>query len=242
MEYIINKKMVPPTKVKMILNGSSNGIDLSKYGTNSIDENRRNFLKNKYEVKDDEFIFLAVGRMVNDKGIIELVEAFLKISSQVSDVRLFLLGPFERGDALPEPIVKLITEHPAITHVDWSDEVESFMAFCHCLVHSSHREGFPNVLLQAGAMGVPIICSNIAGNIDIVETESEGYRFKVKDTKDLQLTMETVLRGYSSSLVKASVLQKKIVARYGRKAVHEAIKERYIFLLKEKRIDVSEIC
>jgi glycosyltransferase involved in cell wall biosynthesis len=225
----------------MILNGSSNGIDLAKYSKDVLDESRLDVLKKQYAVTTDNFCFLAVGRMVRDKGIVELVTAFLDIYKDYPETRLFLLGPFEQVGAVPGDIVEQINAHPAIVYVKWSDEVEYFMALAKCLVHASHREGFPNVVLQAAAMGTPIICSDISGNTDIVQDNKEGYLYPVKDIAALEKTMQEVVSNYETALKKAEILKQKVIVNYDRTAVHKAIKERYINLLVNKQIDVSEI-
>lgn len=240
--YIIDHKMISSDKAHIILNGSSNGIELHRYNPKNIDQERIAAIKKQYNISDEHFCFLAVGRMVNDKGIKELLTSFLHLYKSNPNIRLILLGPFETADALDEITVQTIKSHSAIVHIDWSDEVEKFMFLSQCFVHASHREGFPNVVLQAGAMGIPVICSDIPGNIDIVENEQEGTVFPVKNQQSLQAAMQHVMNHYEEALTKAKVLNQKVVNCYDRIAVHQAIKERYIHLLKEKNIDVSSVC
>jgi glycosyltransferase involved in cell wall biosynthesis len=240
-QFTLNKNLISERKAKMILNGSSNGIDLKKFTRENLDEEKLSALKAKYSIKETDFIFLAVGRMVNDKGINELVNAFENIHSKNDRARLFLLGPFEEGDSLPQSTVDKIKSHSNITHVDWSDEVEYFMAVSDCFVHASYREGFPNVILQSGSMGCPVVCSDIPGNIDIVENENEGFVFPVKNASALQKCMEQVLNNKDEAAQKVVTLQSKIQNCYDRKVFHNAIKNKYLELLNKKGIDVSSI-
>lgn len=236
LNFVLTNKMLPQHKVRMILNGSSNGIDLSKFTVQAINSERQKALRKDYTIVDSDFCFLAVGRMVNDKGIAELVQAFLQVYATHSGARLFLLGPFEEADGLPQSLIDIIKTHQAITHINWSDEVEYFMSICQCFVHASHREGFPGVVLQAGAMGIPIICSDIPGNIDIVESESEGHVYPVKNEQALLVQMTTVLDNYALAIQKAQLLQEKIIKNYDRKIVHKAIRDMYVQLLNEKQV------
>src|SRR4029078_5708576 len=112
---------------------------------------------------------LCVGRMVKDKGIEELVSVFLQLQKNYS-LQLILVGPFEAHlDPLSSETLDDIINNPAITHITWSDSIEYYMAIADIFVRPSHREGFPNVILQAGAMHLPVICSDIPGNADIIQ-------------------------------------------------------------------------
>lgn len=239
--YVLDERLLNRKKSHMILNGSSNGIDLSRFSRTALDLIQLETLRVRYAISASDFCYLAVGRMVNDKGIGELVLAFTSVQLEYPNARLFLLGPFETSDALPEEVIGQINTHERITHIAWSNEVEYFMALCQCFVHASHREGFPNVVLQAGAMGIPVVCSDIPGNADIIENDNEGYCYTVKDATALTAHMVAVLTDYPRALDKAGVLKEKVVRNYDRKAVHSAIKDRYIQLLNRKRIDVSGI-
>jgi glycosyltransferase involved in cell wall biosynthesis len=96
---------------------------------------------------DNDFIILAVGRLVKDKGIEELVTAFLE--SKISDrSKLVLFGSFEQDlNPIDEEMVRKIKDHPRIVQIEWTDHVAHYLALADVLVHPSHREGFPNVLL-----------------------------------------------------------------------------------------------
>jgi glycosyltransferase involved in cell wall biosynthesis len=239
--FILQNKMISTSKSRMILNGSSNGIDLSRYSKENLSGERLNQLKQQWGIKDKDFVFLAVGRVVKDKGIEELTEAFSSINKRYQNTKLFIIGPFEDANEVSEETKTTIQSHSNITHISWSDEVEYFMSLAKCFIHASHREGFPNVVLQAGAMHCPIICSYITGNIDIVESEEEGNTYMVKDKNALISNMEWVINNYDLAVQKASKLQSKIYKNFDRKAVFHAIKQRYIQLLKKANIDVSNI-
>ncbi|HAI82326.1 MAG TPA: glycosyltransferase family 1 protein, partial [Chitinophagaceae bacterium] len=116
-----------------------------------------------------------------------------------------------------------------------------FMQLSNCFIHASHREGFPNVVLQAGAMGLPIVCSIIPGNTDIVENNNEGYLFEKGNEQALLTQMLAVLHKPDIAQAKAQALQQKIRLQYDRVAVHQAIKEQYIHHLKQQGFDVSSI-
>ncbi|MGB3006922.1 MAG: glycosyltransferase, partial [Chitinophagaceae bacterium] len=126
--------------------------------------------------------------------------------------------------------------HPGIILAGWSDEVEYFMSLSFALVHPSYREGFPNVLLQAGAMHCPVICSRIEGNIDIVEDERTGLIFEVKNEDSLYKRLEFALANPGLLEQYTIQLRKRIEQYYDQPILHSLIHQKYLALLAEKGI------
>ena len=124
---------------------------------------------------------------------------------------------------IPLDILDTIDTHPRIIHINWSDQVEHYLSIANLLVHASHREGFPNVLLQAGAMGCPIVCSNIPGNIDIVEDQKTGLLYEVKNEEQMKKAMERAISKGEEAKKMATKLQGIIQQDFDRKNIHEEI-------------------
>lgn len=229
-ELIIQNGWVQPEKVKVIGNGSSNGINLEKFNRNALAENHLIAATMRMTPGQDEFIILSIGRLVKDKGIEELVEAFLQ--SQIAKYsKLVLLGEFEQDlNPISDEIMRKIEDHPKIVQIDWTDHVAHYLALADVLVHASHREGFPNVLLEAGAMQVPVLCSDIPGNTDIIKNRKTGLVFPVKDVEMLKQGLEFafVKREYMQEL--ADHLYLEVTHNYDRKAIQ------YLYLQEYKRL------
>jgi glycosyltransferase involved in cell wall biosynthesis len=234
LEYAKIHKLCPPTKLDIIGKGSSNGIDLNKFSKNSLVEKEIEETKKLINYSKDNIYLLSVGRMVKDKGIEELVIAFLAVQKVNTQLKLILLGPFEDElDPLSIETKTSIKNNKDIIHVHWSDKVENFMTIVNILIHPSHREGFPNVLLQAGAMECPIICSDIDGNIDIVRHQETGLLFKVKNIEDLVEKLKFALNNNDLLLRCKEMLFSEIKEKFDRKAVHQSILNQYLSLIKE---------
>lgn len=232
-DFILSEKLTDESKVEVLGSGSSNGVDLDIYNRSSLKENHLVAATMRVMPGENEFIVLAVGRLVKDKGIEELVKAFLD-SKIVNHAKLVLLGSFEQElNPIDDQILRQIEDHPKIVQVEWTDHVSHYMAISDILVHASHREGFPNVLLEAGAMQLPIICSNIIGNKDVVSDRKTGLMFPVKKVDVLKDALEFayVKREYMQQL--AENLHQEIVSRYDRKVMHALILENYNKLLSE---------
>lgn len=232
-DFILSEKLVDESKVKIIGYGSSNGIDLSKFNRDTLSENHLIAATIRITPSENDFLVLAIGRLVKDKGIEELVNAFLS-SRLVKYGKLVLLGSFEQElNPIDDEIVRKIQDHPRIVQIEWTDHVSHYLAMADLLVHASHREGFPNVLLEAGAMQVPVICSDIIGNIDIVTHRQTGLVFPVKNTEILKEALEFafVKRDYMQSL--ADNLYEEVIEKYPRDKMHALILDNYQRLLEK---------
>lgn len=232
LEYIQVKRIVSAKKLKVIGKGSSNGIDLARFTKESINEAELQKVGSKFNIDNKKFNFLCIGRIVKDKGINELVSAFCDVYELYKDARLILAGAYEDDlDPVSESNKRVLESHPAIILTGWTEQAEYLMCLASVLVHPSHREGFPNVLLQAGAMGCPVICSRIDGNRDIIEHKDTGLLFDVKNSASLREQMLYALNNYSEMENMAFQLRRKIRENYDRSVVQKAILEEYKRLL-----------
>ncbi|HMU72148.1 MAG TPA: glycosyltransferase, partial [Ferruginibacter sp.] len=139
-----------------------------------------------------------------------------------------LVGSFEPSlDPLPSPITQTIETNPAIIHINWSDKVEYFMSLADYFVFPSHREGFPNVLLQAGAMGVPVICSQITGNIDIVTNNETGLIFDKGNEQQLQNMLQYAILHPQHMHTMAQKLQRVVQTDYRQENIWQSLLAAY---------------
>lgn len=232
-DFIIREKLAEPEKLRIIGKGSSNGVDMDKFSREALAENHLVAATMRILPAENDFIILAVGRLVKDKGIEELVTAFLQ--SKITDkAKLVLLGSFEQDlNPIDSDLVRKIQDHPRIVQIEWTDHVAHYMALADILVHPSHREGFPNVLLEAGSMQLPIICSDIMGNIDIVTNKVTGLIFPVKKTEILKEALEFayVKRDYMQQL--ADNLYMEIAENYQREYMHSLLLNNYERLINK---------
>lgn len=226
-EFVLQQNLCPEEKLEIIANGSSNGVDLDKFNRQALKENHLVAATMRILPGEDDFILLCVGRLVKDKGIEELVEAFLE-SKIVNRSKLVLLGSFEQElNPLSAEIIKKIEDHPRIVQLDWTDHVAHYMALSDVLVHPSHREGFPNVLLEAGAMMLPIICSDIIGNTDLITQKKTGLIFPVKNKEVLKEAMEFAFVKREKMNELADNLFLEIQENFERGKIHKAVLKAY---------------
>ena len=235
-QYILEKKLCKQDKLSVIGNGSTNGINLERFNERSLKPEITENIKQKISYDSSLFYFLFVGRLVKDKGIEELIGAFTAVSKEYDTVRLVLVGnPEAELDPLSTGITDIIQTHPAIIPVGWDNRVEYYFNLCNLFVFPSHREGFPNVLLQAGALNCPVICSDIPGNIDVIEPGHTGLLYKVKNGDDLKEKLKFAFQNQEPVKQYAAALRKKIENNFDQRMVHQAVRNKYTELLSETR-------
>ena len=163
----LQKYRITNKPLKIIANGNVNGIDTAFFSRSQIPEKQLQELQQSLGILPDDFVFIFVGRLVGDKGINELVRAFKEIN--LPQTKLLLVGPLETDlDALLPETLKEIENNKSIISAGYQDDVRPYFAISDALVFPSYREGFPNVVLQAGAMQLPAIVSDINGCNEII--------------------------------------------------------------------------
>jgi glycosyltransferase involved in cell wall biosynthesis len=227
-DIIIKNEYCPPTKLKVLANGSSNGIDTSYFDTTHFSEDQKSSLKQDLGIKSSDFVFIFVGRIVSDKGINELISAFSEIQEYKTDLKLLLVGPYEQElDPLKEETLNQINTNKSIFSVGYQDEVRPYFAISDCLVFPSYREGFPNVVMQAGAMGLPCIVSDINGCNEIIEDAKNGYIIPVRDKEAVKETLIRILDNKEEYSKMQQNAREMIVSRFDQKTMWESILQEY---------------
>lgn len=183
-EYIYSN--VSNKKIQVVANGSINGVDTNIFNRSKFSPEYEKDVKALYGVKDEDFVLLFVGRLVKDKGINELVGAFISLEKQYKGIRLLLVGDFEDElSPLDIGIKRLILSHSGIIHVGFQDDIRDFLLIGDLFVLPSYREGMPNALLEAGSFNLPIITTNINGCNEIVVNGENGLLIRKKNVDDL---------------------------------------------------------
>jgi glycosyltransferase involved in cell wall biosynthesis len=214
--------------LNVIANGNVNGLDLNFFDKNNFSTQELDDLKIRLNIDNEEFIFIFVGRLVADKGINELVKAFIKISETNKNSKLLLVGPFEDDlDPLEKSTLEVIKSNSSIISVGYQNDVRPYFAISNALVFPSYREGFPNVVMQAGAMNLPSIVSNINGCNEIIIPNENGIIIPVKNQEKLYDAMLEMISNEKAYLVMKNNARKLIESRYSQELVWKSILEEY---------------
>lgn len=177
-------------KVKIIRYGSANGIIIQDFLEFS---SKPEELKFSLGITHKDFVFGYVGRLVGDKGINELVSAFVELNSQYPNTKLLLVGFYEENlDPLFRGTTELIKSHNSIIEIGFQKDVKKYLSIMNIFVSPSYREGFGQSLLEANLMGIPVVASSITGYKEIVEEGKNGFLIPSKDRDTLFSKMKEV--------------------------------------------------
>ncbi|MBR9846126.1 MAG: glycosyltransferase family 4 protein [Algicola sp.] len=193
-QIILDHNFTKPGKLKVIGNGSSNGINTEHYDTAHVSKEAQNNLRTELNISKEDLVFIFIGRIVRDKGINELVAAFNSLSKKNKNCKLLLVGPRENHlDPLLPETETVIKSNKNILAVGVQKDIRPYVAISHVLTFPSYREGFPNVVLQGSCMELPCIVGNINGCNEIIEHNVNGLIIPVKDAKAVENAMQFMI-------------------------------------------------
>ena len=235
-DFILQNNFTQSNKLKIIANGSSNGIDTTFFSPDQVTELERVTLREKLNIQPDNFVFVFVGRIVSDKGINELIKAFSQlqaVENKPTGIKLLLVGGLENDlDPLNPETLAEINQNKDIISVGFQQDVRSFFAIADALVFPSYREGFPNVVMQAGAMGLPSIVSDINGCNEIIIEGENGLIIPPKNVEKLKEKMLTLAKDKNLYTKLKGNSRRMIENRYEQSVVWNALLEEYEGLLQ----------
>lgn len=175
-ERSVADNITPREKMVLFNNGSCNGIDaMGKFNPETLSKGKLKTIRAKWQIPKDAFVIGYTGRLVQDKGIEELVTAFRHINVKYPKAYLLLVGVLEERDAITSETIKEIRNNSHIIHTGLIlGEMEYYYAIMDVLVLCTHREGFGSALIEAAAMSVPTLTTSHTGSKDAVRENVTG--------------------------------------------------------------------
>lgn len=225
------KNKITRKPIRVLGHGNVRGIDLRHYDPR-LPEVKAEAAKIR---KEGIFTFVFVGRIVGDKGINELVDAFERLRKEIPSVRLLLVGKYEADlDPISPAASRIIDTDSNIEAVGQQNDVRPWMAAADALVFPSYREGFPNVVIEAGAMGLPAIVTDINGSREIIIEGENGLIIPPRNADALYAAMKEMVINSALRESMASKARKLVADRYEQSYVRRCLKEYYTQILKGK--------
>ena len=213
--------------LKVIHNGNINGIN-THYFSPEGRQTQREETRRRLGIEADEFAFVFIGRIVKDKGMDELAEAMNRLLRMNKKCKLMLVGWFEREQgSITEEHENFFRNNDSVSYVGYKKDVRPYLAAADALVFPSYREGFPRVVLEAGAMGLPSIVTDINGCNEIIVEGENGVIIPPRDKNSLYEAMLHFIDNPDKTTAMAANARRMIQEKYEHQDVVEALLEMY---------------
>lgn len=193
LEFGHREGLYPEKKGSVIWNGSARGVDLQKFDI-SKKEKWRNEIRTQLGIEQDAFVYGFIGRINGDKGINELFSAYREIQNEYPGAYLLIVGRFEKIDSVDRVLYEWAQQEPHVLFCNYTDVVEQYISAMDVYVLPSYREGFGSAVIEAEAMGVPVIVSDIPGPTDAMVRGQTGLVVKKADPNSLYEGMLQLLK------------------------------------------------
>ena len=189
-EVALAEGLCPAGKIVVLGGGSGNGVDAGgRFDPARVEAETRTAYRSMLGIAPDDLVLGYVGRLVRDKGIVELAGAWERLSREDPRLRLILVGPPEADDAVPPMVIERLASDPRVRLVGSVSDIAPFYAAMDVVVLPTYREGLPNVPLEAAAMGLPVVATAIPGCVDAVLDGVTGTLVPPRDAETLTIAI-----------------------------------------------------
>jgi glycosyltransferase involved in cell wall biosynthesis len=212
-DFLVNNKVARQEKLAVIGSGSLAGVDINRFSQDGFSIEEKKEIRCSLNLSDETMVLLFVGRVTKDKGLYELLEVMRDLLAEGHDVSLLIVGPFEQQfEQEIRPYAQQLCGNK-VQFTGFSSEPEYFMAVADILCIPSYREGFGTVVIEAAAMGIPVVGTNIYGLTDAVVNGKTGLLVEKKNVVELRDALH--------KLVNDKHLRKKLGANAKQRAINE---------------------
>jgi glycosyltransferase involved in cell wall biosynthesis len=222
LKFLLDNAVLKESKASVLCSGSIVGVDLNRFKRNNL--NRANFRKT-LSIESNDIVFLFVGRINIDKGIFDLINAFLLCKK--NNFKLLIVGKIELSNKYLVIFKKLINS-PSIIYIDYTFEPEKFMNISDVLFLPSYREGFGNVIIEAAAMGLPAVVSDIYGTRDAVIEGITGFFHKPGSVTEILHIMNKFISNNELINTLGKSAKDRVVKKYSQDLLVDSLEDYYL--------------
>lgn len=236
-KFLIDEQILDSGRLSVIGAGSLAGVDLRRFDRNRFSSDDCASIRKSLGISDGAPVLLFVGRITVDKGVRELLQAFELLKAAESDAHLVIVGQFDTDSGMPGVVSQDQIERLRDTHVvGYSDCPEAYLAIADILCLPSYREGFGTVVIEAAAMGVPTVGTNIYGLSDAVVHGETGFLVPLHNAEELANAISRLLDDAPLLTRMGEAARGRARALFDAEMVNKQVAEEYCSLLKKKRI------
>jgi len=229
----VSEGLCAPEKVEVLLGGSVNAVD-TEGRFNPLGESTRSATRTKHGIPVDAMVVGFVGRLARDKGIVELAEAWRRLHG-ARGLHLLLVGPVDETDPPPADVLAELRADPAVHFTGLDPETPRLYAATDILALPTYREGFPQVALEAAAMGLPVVATSVPGCVDAVH---DGVTGTLVPPRDVGALADALRRYASDPPLRArhgEAARRRVVREFRQDLMWEALAAEYRRLLANRR-------
>jgi len=240
-DVAVSEGICSPEKIKVLGCGSGQGVDgRDRFNPRRINRLAGSRLRREYDIPADAPVVAFIGRIVRDKGMLELVAAWNRLRERFPSLHLLIAGRFEPQDRVAPEVERVLREDDRIHLAGYVEDTPSFYSAMDVLVFPTYREGFPNVLLEAAAMEVPVVATRIPGCVDAVEDGVTGTLVPVRDAEALADATERYLRDPQLRRRHGRAGRRRVLRDFRPEVIREAMYQEYVRLREAKGLPVPE--
>lgn len=229
----------PARKIKVLHQGSINGVDaLGRFNPAHITAATRHETRERFGIPDEAVVVGFVGRLVRDKGLVELMEAWSALEADWPHLHLLIVGPFEPQDPIPEATVEKLHTTPRIHLVGTDWNTPPLYGAMDLVVLPTYREGLPVVPLEAASMGLPVVATRVPGCVDAISDGVTGTLVPSKDAAALAAALGCYLKRPELRVQHGRAGRERMMRDFRQEVIWEAMHREYVALLKSKKLPV----
>jgi len=240
----VREKLLPKNRIEVLGSGSSKGVNLEEFNLNEITRTEAKKIRQKLNITDNTIVIGYAGRLTEEKGINELLEAFRFLCHEYVDLFLLLIGDQDARNPLKEKTVELIEKNKRICITGRMNSIPGYLAAVDIFVLPSYREGFGNVIIEASAMQRPVIATDIPGCRDGLVDGDTGYLVKPYDANSLYQSLKKLVCDPSERIRLGLNGEKWVTKHFDRKIVWArliSVYEQMLDLKKNKKYNSYNI-
>ena len=234
-EVLIEKRLCPPEKVKVLAHGSIDGVDAhTRFDPARISIQSAQRVRAGYQIPEDALVLGFVGRITRDKGVVELTESWRALRAEYPSLHLLIAGPFESHDPIPADVDATLRSDPRIHLAGKVRDMPSVYRILDLVVLPTYREGFGMSLLEASSMELPVVATRIPGCVDAVRDGESGLLVPVRDAEALTAAIRIYLTDPTLRRQHGVNGRRRALRDFAPDTIREALFHEYLRLLVER--------
>ncbi len=234
-QLAVDAHLCPPRKIIVLARGSGNGVDaVQRFNGSNILPSLRDETRRRFNIPQKALVLGFIGRIVRDKGIIELAGAWKELRQDFPALHLLLVGPHEMQDPIPSEIERTLHNDPRVHFLGRQENMPPLYAVMDVLALPTYREGFPNVLLEAAGMKVPVVATHVPGCTDAVQDSVTGMLVPPYDAASLAEAIRRYLHDGELRRRHGAAARDWVLREFRPEGIWQAIYQEYVRCLAEK--------